>query len=91
MQQALPDELQLVGQHAALEPLDVRHIPALQMAASDGQLWNLHFTSVPNHAGCSDYVSLAMSNRGKGQQLPFAVRRLSVGGAVWLVVCVRAM
>ncbi|HEY7804735.1 MAG TPA: GNAT family N-acetyltransferase, partial [Orrella sp.] len=30
-----------------LEPLTAEHAPALQAAASDGQLWRLRVTSVP--------------------------------------------
>lgn len=75
--QSLPLDLSLVGKHAALEPLCSDHVEELGLAASDGELWNLAFTSVPTVEGCADFVQTAIANRDKGKQRPFAIRRLA--------------
>jgi RimJ/RimL family protein N-acetyltransferase len=53
-----------------LEPLAARHAAGLRGAASDGALWELRITSVPEPGQVDDYIAaaLAMDNR-----LAFAV------------------
>jgi len=46
-------------------------------AASDGQLWNLKVTEVPNEEAMPAFVDAALNQREQGEQLPFVVRRLS--------------
>ena len=41
------DPVLLRDAHVALEPLSLDHVPALEAAAADGELWKLWFTSVP--------------------------------------------
>lgn len=67
----------LTGQFAALEPLQAEHESDLLDAAADGELWNLHFTSVPTRDRISDYLTVAIENRAQGLELPFVVRRLN--------------
>lgn len=43
-----PDPIVLEGQHATLQPLKEEHHDALIEAATDGQLWELWYTSVPS-------------------------------------------
>ena len=38
----------LEGNLVKLEPLETTHVPALLEAASDGNLWELWYTSVPS-------------------------------------------
>ncbi len=75
--EALPKDLAFNGQHASLEPLQLPHIVDLNNAASDGELWNLKVTSVPDKLGMTAYVKKALENREEGSELPFVIRRAS--------------
>lgn len=75
--QELTPELILRGEHAALEPLTASHTNQLGDAAADGELWNLHFTSVPNRDHVSSYISEALHYQKQGIQQPFVVKRLN--------------
>ncbi|RBP48426.1 GNAT family N-acetyltransferase [Arenicella xantha] len=78
----LSHSLSLTGQHVALEPLAAAHVDALILAATDGELWKLPYTAVPDAAGMANMVSAAIALREQGAELPFAVRRLSDGKIV---------
>src|SRR5687767_11988199 len=65
-----------------LEPLGDDHANALGDAASDGNLWELWFTSVPPPAGMADYVATALKGQQDGHMLPWAVRDLANGAIV---------
>ncbi|WP_369819235.1 GNAT family N-acetyltransferase [Pelomonas sp. Root1444] len=56
-----------------LEPLSLDHVPGLQAAAADGELWNLRFTSVPAPAETRTYVETALAGQAAGHRLPFVV------------------
>lgn len=73
----LDSNLSLNGQFASLEPMQIDHVEGLNSAAQDGELWNLKVTTIPNDQGMSDYVQNALSQREKGIELPFVVRRRS--------------
>lgn len=75
--EALAPDLSISGKYVALEPLRAEHFAELCEAAADGELWNLHFTSVPSRDNCAEYISSALENKEQGSQLPFIVRRLS--------------
>ena len=77
MYNSLTSELILQGQHVALEPLQAEHESELLLAAADGDLWDLHYTSVPNHESIAAYLKVALEKRTKGSQLPFVIRRIS--------------
>ena len=64
----------MAGKHVSLEPLALEHVPALQRAAADGELWRLWYTSVPPRDGMQAYVEKALALRDCGQALPWAVR-----------------
>jgi len=64
----------LQDEHVALEPLTLDHVPALERAAADGELWKLWFTSVPAPGGMRAYVQAALHAQAQGSALPFAVR-----------------
>lgn len=64
----------LQGKHVSLEPLSLEHVPGLQEAARDGELWNLWFTSVPHPELLLPYVEQALVLREQGQAVPFVVR-----------------
>jgi RimJ/RimL family protein N-acetyltransferase len=64
----------LTGEHIVLEPLSLSHVAALSLAVTDGQLWRLWFTSVPEPAEVKSYVTKALEEKARGQSFPFAVR-----------------
>ena len=75
--QVLPTTLQ--GWGIRLEPLTLAHVPGLQAAAADGQLWQLRVTSVPDAASTTDYIEQALQMHTQGTRCPFAVIEASTG------------
>ncbi|MGP1665355.1 MAG: GNAT family N-acetyltransferase [Rhodanobacter sp.] len=74
--------IQLQDEYVSLEPLSLDHVPALETAAADGELWNLVVTSVPAPGHMHDYVERALRGLADGHMLPFAVREKSTGEIV---------
>ena len=72
--------------YVVLEPLCPEHIPSLEAAAADGELWRLWFTSVPAPGEMAAYVAKALDGQREGRMLPFAIREKSTGE---LVGCTR--
>ena len=64
----------LVGEHVRLEPLSQDHVPALQDAVRDGELWTLWYTTVPKPDDMPAYVDKALVLREAGKAMPFVVR-----------------
>jgi len=62
-----------------LEPLGPEHADALIAAASDGRLWELWFTSVPEPDQVRRYIAEAQAGQAAGHMLPWAVRELTEG------------
>ena len=58
-----------------LEPLSMAHADGLMAATADGDLWKLHYTSVPEPTAGSvaEYLSFALAGQARGDMLPFAV------------------
>jgi len=73
---------QLEGHGVRLEPLSPQHEEGLKAAAQDGRLWELFFTSVPEPAQFSSYISLAIEKQKQGEMLPWAVRDLKTNTIV---------
>ena len=69
----------LTGEHVVLEPLQADHSDELALAASDGRLWELWYTSVPSPEGMSAEIERRLAEQAAGRMLPFTVRW--VGGA----------
>ncbi|WP_394132096.1 GNAT family N-acetyltransferase [Shewanella maritima] len=68
----------LSGENVILEPLKLDHVPALIIAAGDGDLWQLWFTHIPDGKGMKAYVEQALTDADSGDCIPFVVRhRLS--------------
>ena len=65
-----------------LEPMDASHASALREAASDGQLWELWFTAVPEPDKVDAYISTALEGQRAGHMLPWIVRELTTGKVV---------
>lgn len=73
----LPDDLILTGQHAALQAMRCEHLDDLNLAAADGELWNLKVTQVPNDQEMPAVINETLAKKASGEQFPFVVRRLA--------------
>jgi RimJ/RimL family protein N-acetyltransferase len=74
---AFVDPLTLAGKHVLLEPLARDHLPALQDAAADGELWKLWYTSVPTKETMAADTDYRLALRERGLMMPFVARRAS--------------
>jgi RimJ/RimL family protein N-acetyltransferase len=72
----------LRGRHAALEPLESEHAAALRVAAADGELWKLWYTSVPKPENVQAYVDKALQMREDLGAMAFVIRDLRDGELV---------
>ena len=72
----------LEGHGVRLEPLGAAHVDDLAAAATDGRLWELWFTSVPDPDGVARYVDEALAGQRDGHMLPWAVRELRSGRVI---------
>jgi len=72
----------LEGFGVRLEPLTLEHVDALSAAVSDGELWRLWYTWVPEASKVRDYVEQALAGQKEGHMLPWAVRELRSGTIV---------
>jgi RimJ/RimL family protein N-acetyltransferase len=72
-----PAPTQLEGHGVRLEPMDPSHASALSEAASDGQLWQLWFTAVPDPDKVAAYINTALEGQRAGHMLPWVVRELT--------------
>lgn len=79
---APPKAVTLEGHGVRLSPLGPEHAEALEQAAADGQLWQLHFTSAPAPGGAPAYIQQAMLGQQAGHMLPFVVTDLLSGEIV---------
>ena len=59
-----------------LEPLVLDHAEGLGKAAADGNLFELHFTSVPAPGQEAAYIQAALDGQRDGHMLPWAIRDL---------------
>jgi len=73
MENWIKDDLQLEGRIVKLIPLELSHKEGLLKAASDGNLWELWFTSVPSSNTIDHYISQALEDQQKGESYPFTV------------------
>lgn len=65
--------ISLEGEKVKLVPLELSHKAGLLKAASDGNLWELWFTSVPSEENIDDYISAALNQKEEGKSYPFVV------------------
>jgi RimJ/RimL family protein N-acetyltransferase len=77
-----PQPVTLEGHGVRLEPLTREHHDGLVAAASDGRLWELWFTTVPEPEQVHAYISGAQAGLEAGTMLPWAVRELKSGAIV---------
>ena len=64
----------LTGRFVTLEPLSLSHIPGLQAAAADGELWNLFFTGVPHPDQMQAWLDSILNQQQENKALAFTVR-----------------
>jgi len=76
------ESVTLEGRGIRLEPLTHEHREGLAEAATDGRLWELWFTSVPEPAQTHAYIAGALAGQEAGHMLPWAVRELASGTIV---------
>lgn len=69
----------LEGSIVALHPMEVHHRDALVLAASDGYLWQLWYTSVPSEHEIDRYISDALEAQERGEAQPFVVYHRASG------------
>jgi RimJ/RimL family protein N-acetyltransferase len=67
----------LEGHGIRLEPLTDAHTEALSIAVTDGRLWELYYTTVPEPPGMGAYIASALQGQKDGHMLPWAVRELA--------------
>ena len=72
----------LEGHGVRLEPMDASHARALRDAASDGSLWELWFTAVPEPDKVDAYINTALEGQKAGHMWPWVVRELTSGKVV---------
>jgi RimJ/RimL family protein N-acetyltransferase len=72
----------LEGYGIRLEPLAYAHEEELAVAATDGKLWELWFTLVPEPEHVRAYIAEALAGQEAGHMLPWAVRELTSGTLV---------
>jgi RimJ/RimL family protein N-acetyltransferase len=72
----------LEGHGVRLEPLTHAHEDGLIAAASDGRLWELWFTSVPEPSGTAAYIATALEGQLAGHMVAWIVRDLRTGEVV---------
>jgi RimJ/RimL family protein N-acetyltransferase len=77
-----PKPATLEGNGVRLEPLKREHEKDLAAAASDGKLWELFFTSVPEPDKVQAYIAAALAGQEKGEMLPWVVRDLKSNAVV---------
>ena len=69
----------LEGHGVRLEPMDATHAGALREAASDGNLWELWYTAVPEPDKVDAYIASALEGQKAGHMWPWVVRESTTG------------
>ena len=70
---AFVEPVDLSGYGVAITPLALKHEAGLRAAASDGALWSLRVTSVPEPENTRQYIEDALAMRTAGNRFAFAV------------------
>lgn len=74
-----PQPVTLERNGVRLEPLSYDHQPGIEVAAADGELWNLWFTAVPRPQEARKFIAHALDGQQAGHMLPWAVRDVASG------------
>ena len=74
MAERFVEPVTLRGTHVTLEPLAAVHLDGIRVAAADGELWRLWYTSVPRPDKTEEWLATALGMRENQGAMPFAVR-----------------
>jgi RimJ/RimL family protein N-acetyltransferase len=74
---AFTSPITLKGTHATLEPLSLAHEGEAAIAAKDGDLSRLWYTSIPSPEGMRSEIERRLGLQQAGSMLPFTVRDAS--------------
>ena len=80
----------LTGDLVELIPLSHHHHDGLVAAASDGELWNLWYTSVPRPEGMRAEIESRLALAQEGTGLPFTTIRRSDGAIIGMTTFANA-
>jgi RimJ/RimL family protein N-acetyltransferase len=67
------DPVSLIGEHGSLVPLSHAHLADLAKAVTDGELWDLWYTSIPTPDQMLPEIGRRLELQKHGSMLPFAV------------------
>jgi RimJ/RimL family protein N-acetyltransferase len=76
---AFVEPVTLSARGVTLLPLSLAHEIGLRAAATDGELWKLRVTSVPEPEHTRTYIENALTMREAGHRFPFAVTDSATG------------
>ncbi len=76
------EQVELKGELVTLIPLTRAHENALIKAASDGNLWELWYTSVPSSENIDAYINTALEQLDSDSSLPFAIQHNQTGDII---------
>ena len=76
---AFVEPITLSARGVSLVPLALTHEEGLRAAASDGELWNIRVTSVPEPKDTRNYIEDSLAMREAGHRFAFAVIEDSSG------------
>lgn len=79
---AFVEPITLSARGVSLVPLALAHEEGLRAAASDGELWNIRVTSVPEPKDTRKYIEDALAMREAGHRFAFAVIEDSSGKVI---------
>ncbi len=68
--------MELVTNRIRLRLLTVNDAPALVRAASDGTLWQLNYTVIPDEQTVHNYIEIALKGYSEGTIIPFVIELL---------------
>ena len=71
--------ISLEARGITLSPLGLEHEAGLLAAASDGALWNIRVTSVPEPENTRKYIEQALEMRAQGTRFAFVVTESATG------------
>ncbi|NNC12289.1 GNAT family N-acetyltransferase [Planctomonas sp. JC2975] len=76
------DSVPLTGSIATLEPLTLDHAEGLGRAASDGELWNIWYTTVPRPEEMATEIERRLALQREDSMAPWAIRDSRSGDLV---------
>lgn len=76
------ESITLESDLVTLRPMELSDRAALLEAASDGNLWELWFTSVPREATVDAYMEKAMADKALGAAMPFVIIANTTGKVI---------